>query len=433
MLEDPTAEYGWKPGAIVNVALKSGTNSLHGTAYGFYRDTIFDARNFFNPDGLPKTPRALKQFGTTVGGPIIKDKLFFFGGYEGQRYRVGNSFVEGAPNTVPLATSPTQTCAFIAVGDCANSIPDAIADVHAGFLAGMSPDVSPVSLQVAGCQFTPPATTTCNGKGFPLNNQTAAPGIAILGFPNTVNVDNAIGKIDYRVNDRNTVSGSVFFGNNNGTVDDAQEVQPIWLTVIHTRAQVLGVNWTYVPGSRWVNEARFGYTRLYQPTFTADHNVPATAYGLNTGVTNPLFGGLPLITIPQFSAPNTLGGFVWPKIQGPDTRFQFADHISYTFGKHAFKFGGEVHRDSFSGAAFARSQAKSNFWEAKRLAMARAPHSWKTSSQVLQPKPRCWSAMQAVKFTTGRTQVFFRMTGALLPTHRQPRVALRVQHRGNGR
>src|ERR1700746_2918400 len=48
VLEDPSAEYGWKPGAIVNVALKSGTNSLHGTAYGFYRDTIFDARNFFN-------------------------------------------------------------------------------------------------------------------------------------------------------------------------------------------------------------------------------------------------------------------------------------------------------------------------------------------------------------------------------------------------
>jgi len=361
VLEDPSAEYGWKPGAIVNVALKSGTNSLHGTAYGFYRDTIFDARNFFNTTDHAKTPRALKQFGTTVGGPIIKDKLFFFGGYEGQRYKVGNSFVEGAPNTVPLPADPTQTCTFILVGDCANSIPDAIADVHAAFLAGMSPDVSPVSLAVAGCQFTPPATTTCNGKGFPLNNQANAPGLAVLGFPNTVNADNAVGKIDYHINDRHTVSGRYFFGNNNGKVDDAQQVQPIWLTLIHTRAQVFGVNWTYVPSSRWVNEARFGYNRLYQPTFTADHNVPATAYGLNTGVTNPLFGGLPLITIPQFSAPNTLGGFVWPKIQGPDTRFQFVDHISYTRGRHAFKFGGEIHRDAFSGAAFARGRGQVKF------------------------------------------------------------------------
>lgn len=359
--QDPPAEYGWKPGTIVNVGLKSGTNTLHGTAYGFYRDTIFDARNFFNTDGNPKTPRALKQFGTTVGGPIIKDKLFFFGGYEGQRYKVGNSFVEGQPNTVPLPTNPAGPCFFTNVGDCANSIPDAIADVHAGFLAGMSPDVSPVSLQVAGCQFTPPATTTCNGKGFPLNNQTAAPGLVTIGFPNVVNADNAVGKIDYQPNDRNTISGRYFFGNNNGTVDDAQEVQPIWLTLIHTRAQVFGVNWAYVPNSHVVNEARFGYNRLYQPTFTADHNVPASSYGLNTGVTNPLFGGLPLITLPQFIAPNTLGGFVWPKIQGPDTRFQFVDNVSYTWGRHTFKFGGEVHHDSFTGAAFARGRGQVKF------------------------------------------------------------------------
>ena len=359
--QDPPAEYGWKPGAIVNVAVKSGTNTLHGTAYGFYRDTIFDARNFFNAVGTPETPRSLKQFGTTLGGPIIKDKLFFFGGYEGQRYKVGNSFIEGQPNTVPLPTNPAGPCFFTNVGDCANSIPDAIADVHAGFLAGMSPDVSPVSLQVAGCRFTPPATTTCNGKGFPLNNQTAAPGLATLGFPNVVNADNAVGKIDYHLNDRNTISGRYFFGNNNGTVDDAQEVQPIWLTLIHTRAQVFGVNWAYVPSSHWVNEARFGYNRLYQPTFTADHNVPASSYGLNTGVTNPLFGGLPLITIPQFIAPNTLGGFVWPKIQGPDTRFQFVDHVSYAWGKHAFKFGAELHRDGFTGAAFARGRGQVKF------------------------------------------------------------------------
>lgn len=319
--EDPTAEYGWKPGAIVNVAVKSGTNSFHGTAYGFYRDTIFDARNFFNTVGSPQTPTALKQFGGTLGGPIIKDKLFFFGGYEGQRYKVGNSAVVGEPNTVSIP-GPTKNCSFIAVGDCANSIPDAIADVHAAFLAGMSPNVSPVSLQVAGCQFTPPATTTCNGKGFPLNNQTVAPGLITIGFPNVVNVNNAIAKVDYRLNDRHTISGRYFYGNNNGTVDDAMEVQPVWLTLIHTRAQVAGVDWTYVPNSHVVNEARFGYNRLYQPTFTADHNVPASSYGLNTGVTNPLFGGLPLVTLPQFIAPNTLGGFVWPKIQGPDTRSQ---------------------------------------------------------------------------------------------------------------
>jgi outer membrane receptor protein involved in Fe transport len=346
LMENPPAEYGWKPGAIVNVAVKSGTNSLHGSAYGFYRDTIFDARNFFNPVGSPKTPRSLKQFGATMGGPIIKDKLFFFGAYEGQRYKVGNSGVEASPST--SATS---------FGDPTNSILDAINGVIA---AGLT--VSPVSLKLAGCQITspgPPAVVSCNGKGFPTNPNLA--GTLNLGYPNVVNGDNTVGKIDYRPNEKNAVSGLYFFGNNSGTVDDAGELQPQWLTVIHTRAQVAGTNWAWIPNSNWVNEARFGYNRLYQPTFTADHNSTASSLGLNTGVTNPLYGGLPIITILPFNVPNTLGGFVWPKVQGPDTRVQFVDHITHTIGRHALKFGGEIHRDSFTGGAYSNGRGRAKF------------------------------------------------------------------------
>ncbi|MGB9490010.1 MAG: carboxypeptidase-like regulatory domain-containing protein, partial [Terriglobales bacterium] len=89
--QNPPAEYGWKPGVIVNVGLKSGTNHIHGTAYAFGRDTPMDARNYFNPVGQAKNPRNLEQFGGTAGGAIIKDRLFYFGGYEGQRYTVGNT------------------------------------------------------------------------------------------------------------------------------------------------------------------------------------------------------------------------------------------------------------------------------------------------------------------------------------------------------
>src|SRR5579863_6447913 len=78
--ENPKAEFGWKPGAVVNVGIKSGTNTLHGNAYAFGRDQDWDARNFFNPAPNPILPTALEQFGAVVGGPIKKDKLFFFGG-----------------------------------------------------------------------------------------------------------------------------------------------------------------------------------------------------------------------------------------------------------------------------------------------------------------------------------------------------------------
>ncbi len=356
--QNPSAEYGWKPGAIVNVGLKSGTNHIHGSAYAFGRDTPLDARNWFNTAASgPKNPRNLEQFGGTAGGAIVKDKVFFFGGYEGQRYTVGNTGLLGTWATVPLPDNP-GTCAFV-TGDCANSIPDAIADV---FASGNT--VSQVSLQVAGCTFTPPNTVSCNGRGFPTNNGTNPHGPAFLnyGLSNTVSSDNAVGKVDYNLNQRNTLSTLYFFGNNSGTVADAQQIQPQWLTQIHTRAQVLGENWIYVPNSRWVNEARFGYNRLYQPTFTNDHTIPASAYGLNTGVTNPLYFGLPRINIaPFYIFPNELGGFNWPKVQGPDTRIQFVDHVSYTRGQHALKFGGELHRDAFTGAAYGGSRGRIKF------------------------------------------------------------------------
>ena len=69
-----------------------------------------------------------------------------------------------------------------------------------------------------------------------------------------------------------------FFGNNSGTVADASQLQTKWLTQIHTRAQVFGESWTWMPSARWVNEARFGYNRLYQPTFTSDHNANIQQY-----------------------------------------------------------------------------------------------------------------------------------------------------------
>src|SRR5579863_10444855 len=160
LIENPPAEYGWKPGAVVNVGLKAGTNNIHGTAYGFVRTTDLDARNYYDPVGTEKSPRNLKQFGATGGGAIIKDKLFYFGAYEGQRYTVGNVGQLATPATVGLlAPSSGSDCAFtgLAGGDCANSAIDAIADVHAAFLAGKIPnDVSAASLKIAGCTLGPP-------------------------------------------------------------------------------------------------------------------------------------------------------------------------------------------------------------------------------------------------------------------------------------
>ena len=149
--QNPPAEYGWKPGAVVNVGLKSGTNTMHGTAFGFFREGAMDARNFFNADPNPKLTRSLQQFGGSLGGAIIKDKAFFFGAYEGQRYNVGNSFGGiTSPMTVASTGGDNGTCSFGFAGDCADSIPDAIADLQPAAQSSGA-IVSPASLMISGC------------------------------------------------------------------------------------------------------------------------------------------------------------------------------------------------------------------------------------------------------------------------------------------
>ena len=135
VIQNPPAEYGWKPGTMVNVGLKSGTNTLHGTAYGFVRTTSLDARNYYDPVGTKKSPRNLKQFGATGGGAIVKDKLFYFGAYEGQRYTVGNVGQIATPTTVGLAAPATgANCAFTGsagvTAQIAQSMPSLMSTPH---------------------------------------------------------------------------------------------------------------------------------------------------------------------------------------------------------------------------------------------------------------------------------------------------------------
>src|ERR1700722_14907323 len=350
--ENPAAEYGWKPGAVVNVGLKSGTNTIHGSALAFGRDGGLDAGNYFSRDPAPKNPRTLEQFGGSFGGAIIKDKAFFFGAYEGQRYDVGNSYSVSTPTTVSLPTPATPTCTSVA-GDCANSIPDAIADLIANHVP-----ISAASQLISGCTVSASGAVTCKGTGFPINNTQSID--VVQGFPNDVGVDNATGKVNFTINQANSISGMYFYGNNNGTVEDFPELQSQWRSKIHTRAQVVGGNWIWTPNARWVNEARVGYNRLYQPTLPGDLNTPASGYGLNTGVSGPFTGGLPRIGFGGYFFPG-LGAFKWPKFQGPDSITQFIDHVSYTVGTHAFKLGGELHRDNVDGGAFGNARGSITF------------------------------------------------------------------------
>src|SRR5467141_2602948 len=311
--ENPPAEYGWKPGAIVNLGIKSGTNDVHGTAYLFERNNAFDARNYFNP--APDPMRALRQhqFGGSIGGPIIKNKTFIFGAYEGIRALVANSETLNSPSTVTAG------------GDSSVSIPDAVASVQAACAS------IPGTCGVNGL-------STTVASLYPAN--TSATNQLNLGFPNHNRNDNFIIKGDHHINERNSLSARYFFGDSLQIERDIPVLRAQWQSSSQLRAQVFGLNYTWVPNSRWVNEARFGYDRFWQAILTVDHAAnPATVYGINTGVTDPVNFGMPEIDVDGF---NPLGGnHGWPLLTTPNQTYQGLDNISYTRGKHTLRFGGE--------------------------------------------------------------------------------------------
>jgi outer membrane receptor protein involved in Fe transport len=351
--QNPKAEFGWKPGAIVNAGIKSGTNSIHGTAFAFGRDTGLDARNFFDAAPLPKAAIGLEQFGASVGGAIKKDKLFYFVNYEGQRYNVADSLFATPPATVALPSAGGASaglCNTLAAGNCQLSLVDACNDV--GFA-----NVTPLSAHIAGlnpdCSVKPTSYTPgANESLFPPNDGSNPSG-KILGLISTSKQDNGVAKVDYHMNDHNSFAGMYFRGVGGGSWhDQAWEVglpgangSP-FVSQLWGYIQVGSGAWTWTPTSNFVNEFRVGYSYYSQPSVSNDSTVNPLAYGINTGVTDPRRFGFPLVQINSLNGATFKLGGNWPKYNGPDGSLQILDHISILRGKHTFKFGGEFIRDT---------------------------------------------------------------------------------------
>src|SRR6267378_4526930 len=194
LMENPKAEYGWKAGAIVNVGIKSGTNQFHGDAYAFGRYQAWDARNYFNITSqggscalgatvfCDQVPAQLKQFGGVAGGPIKKDKLFFFGGYEGLRSFIGFVGGHGAPATLSVGDSTLSMVDAVAAAQVANQQRSAVSEKLAGCTGDTPLDVSGTLHPV-----------TCTGNLFP---NTGASNSFLSTFPTTNVSDNGVGKLD---------------------------------------------------------------------------------------------------------------------------------------------------------------------------------------------------------------------------------------------
>jgi hypothetical protein len=185
-----------------------------------------------------------------------------------------------------------------------------------------------------------------------------APATLVTSLTTINTIHSGIAKVDYHPNAKNSIDASYFISPGSGIfVDNATlQVATPWLTNQYARSQVFSANWTYTPGSAWVNEFRGGYSHYYQTFLSNDftqnpaaYSYNGATYSINTGQTNigtassPAFGGLPQI---RFSSYSMEFGLNWPKYVGPDGVTNLVDHVSYLHGKHSFIWGAEFLRNA---------------------------------------------------------------------------------------
>jgi len=323
-------EYGRNAGAVVNIVTKSGTNSLHGTAAEYFRNSALDARNFFNLSSQPKAPFHNNQFGASLGGPIAKDKTFFYADYEGQRESVGVV-------TLGCVPDPAQIAADIAANGAPNPV---IANLLArnpwpvpnrpGTFGTPS---APHSGEDLGCGGTPNAT---------------------IDSPSYNRLTSFIAKVDHNFNSKNLLTGRYFFGDSVQSFPLALTAGggplPGFNTFTPTRVQLVSLSYVHTIGADKVNELRYGWNRFAEGFFPEDQDFHPSSIGLcaastaegcsGSGVTD---SGLPIIYVNGFAFGQLGANNSLPRHR-VDSNDQVIDNFSWKINRHDVKFGFDYHR-----------------------------------------------------------------------------------------
>src|SRR5271165_1166714 len=316
------AEYGRSAGAAINIVTKSGTNQIHGSAFDYFRNTALNARNYFNPEGQEQQPFHLNQFGGDIGGPIFKDKTFFFVDYEGLR----ETGAEASPACVPTA-----------------------ADISANApTPGDLTSINPVIQNLLALNPWPQPTNSSNDCY--VNGGTNA----ALATPFSNRVDNGIVKIDHSFNKNNILTGRYYIGDSTQLFPLALTgggLLPNYNTRVPTRVQMIAISYVSVLSPSLVNEARVGWNRFAEGFFPEDQSFNPSSIGLDTvgaltpNNNNPYNFGMPVIQVGGLAQ---LGSDKADPRQRVDTNWHYIDNVSWKHGKHDIKFGYEFRRTSIS-------------------------------------------------------------------------------------
>jgi hypothetical protein len=339
--QNPSAEFGNFLGGILNVSFKSGTNSFHGSAFEFLRNDKFNANDWFNPAGNPKGPLRFNQFGATFGGPIIKNRLFFFLDYQGTRNPVGST------QTVQVMSAAERGGDFGEL--CTGTFSGGACSDPAGQLyipeAGVDPTARAIvpnnNLTAAGLTLSSIATSIVNS---PLYLAPNVPGTNLLTYSQRQlhSSDQGDAKLDWTPNEKDHVFGrytqqavrnpitQTFLLADNGFSDNNY---PLKNGVI---------DWAHTLSPTMINDFRAGFS--YFPVTQGYTNPPGVDFAIPGAPTaflpnmRGLFGGVTDIG-------NNLSQFA----TFADTVIQVGDTFLITHGNHDIRAGFQFnrYRDNF--------------------------------------------------------------------------------------
>jgi hypothetical protein len=389
-----SAEYGFSGGTIVNMVTRSGTNQFHGSLYEFFRNQKLDANNWFNnQSGIPIAPLRNNNFGGTVGGPIRRDKTFFFFDYDGTRSRTGSTYQAGVPSAAERTGNFGELCghaggSFDATGLC--SAPggqlwdpytgvysaDAGGPVRSGFIPfnNIATYTSPGSPVLNGTPYQLPA-----GPGnlidpvalklmqyYPLPNESVGtstynPYTNWIGSGSNQNTNNQYDiRIDHRFSDKDLMSvkysrqgsfshGFNCFGNvadpcTSGPNDSTAHLAALNLTHTFSPTVLLNLAWGFTRGAVWTHSIAGDYKNLD----------PAALLGMPKYIDVSGFPFIPSISLntgySEATGLNSIGTQPWSYLRQGQETHHLLGTVSWVKGQHELKFGaeGRMHRDNFT-------------------------------------------------------------------------------------
>ncbi len=334
---DYSAEFGRSGGAVINATIKSGTNQFHGTAFDFLRNDVLDARNFFEPADSPKAPFRQNQFGGTLGGPIRRNKTFFFMDYQGTRAGTSNPDI----STVPTAAEIGGNFNGVTTIFDPNSTQMVNGNVvRTPFPGNIIPSqmLDPISHAVAQLYPAP------NIPGATANNY-------VIDASGNLQIDQMDVRGDHAISDRQQIFARFSLSQEDrfvrpplpGLADGGSYGTGNYID--DTRGAAVGYTFTISP--TMVNEYRMGFNRSHyvdnKPSY--GQNYPPAGLDVPGVPNNSVVNGLTLFSPSGF---HRLGEPGYTPTTSTSQEFQYGDTLSIVHGKHSIKAGAELRWSQFN-------------------------------------------------------------------------------------